>query len=423
MSTKVVDLRRVDALINEAYQPYLEDYRRYQVFKGGASAGKSFFVLGQKIPYNMLMHAGYNVMVLRKVGVDNRNSTFAEMKKGIREWGLEDMFNVTTSPMEITCKFNKNKAVFFGLDDVEKRKSVTFETGDLVCVVVEEASEITFDDFMQLDLRLRGVGGPTPKHIILMFNPIDIDSWLKAQFFDHALKAEHGFVCQTTYKDNRFLAVADVEKLEALRDQDEYYYSVYVLNKWGARSTATVFHNLVIESFDYVEQDFKNVRFGMDFGFNHANALIGTGWRDAELYIWYEVYAKHQHNSDFIEATRETGLPEQYTIKGDSAEPDKISEWQSAGFKNCFGTEKYPGSLHRQVHFLRDLPKIHIHETACPNAAREFPRFRYRQLKSGLIIDTEFVEIDDDTIAATRYSCDDLVGAEAQSHFFIKRRA
>ncbi len=414
-----VDLREVDTYINPAYQPFLEDYRRFQVFKGGAGAGKSIFC-AQKIVYNVLLHPGYNVLALRKVAKDNRNTTYAEIKKGINAWNMGALFDCTTQPLEIRCKFNGNKIVFFGLDDVEKLKSLTFETGDLVCIWGEEASEFIYDDFHQLNLRLRGTGS-IPKHMMLSFNPIDIDSWLKTRFWDRTLDPRDGFLCETTYKDNQYLDEAYKAELEGYRDIDEYYYNVYVLNQWGSRSTATVFHNLVIEDFEFREHDFSNRRLGMDFGWEHPNCLEGIGFKDGELYIWYEQYAKHQKNSEFIEAVEETRLPKGYTIKADSAEPDKIAEWNAAGWSNCFPTDKFPGSVKRQVDYLASLPKIHIHSKLCPQAARTFPRFRRRQLKDGTILDNEFVELDDDPIAATRYSVDDLVGDAVQSHFFMKR--
>ena len=251
MPEVTVDLSEVDSYINPVYRPYLEDYRRFQVFKGGAGAGKSVFIGGQKIPYNMLTIPGYNVMALRKVGVDSRNSTFAEIRKGIKAWGLEDLFIVTVSPMEITCRATGNKCLFFGLDDVEKRKSVTFDTGDLVCIWIEEASEVNEEDLNQLNLRLRGqvVNGSVPKHLIVSFNPIDIDSFLKARFFDRKMSEQEGFVCETTYLDNQFLDEAYKAELLKYKDIDENYFNVYVLNRWGTRSTTTVFHNVSIEDF------------------------------------------------------------------------------------------------------------------------------------------------------------------------------
>lgn len=419
MPIKTIDLTAIDTYINPVYRKYLEDYRRFQIFKGGAGAGKSYFV-GQKIVYNMITVPGYNVLALREIGRDNHDSTFAEICKSINELDLNGVFDINHSrgAEEITCKATGNRVIFRGLFDVLNIKSITFPTGDLVCIWIEEASEIVEQDFNQLNLRIRGIG-TINKHIILSFNPIDADHWIKHRFFDEKLEKKRGLICETVYKDNDYIDDEYKAELESYERIDEYYYMVYVLNKWGMRSTARVFHNIVIEDFKFEEHDLQNRRFGIDFGYNHANACIGIGYRDGELYLWSERYAKHQLNASFISSAND--IPKDYVFKADSAEPDKIREWNNAGFTQCYGTEKYPGLLRRGIDYLKSLPVIHIHKTRCPNAAREFRNLKYRELKGGIILD-EIVEINDDTVSAVRYAVDDFVTDSGQSHFFIKAR-
>lgn len=419
MSTHV-DFTDFNLFENKAYRKYIDDHRRYQIFKGGAGAGKSVFIT-DRIIYNIILHKGYNGLVIRQTGVDNHTTTFQELQKSINKLCLTELFNINRSKgaEEISCKLNHNKIIFHGLDNVEKIKSITFETGDLIFVWIEEASEISEDSFNQLDIRLRGIS-TIKKHLILSFNPIDIDCWIKPRFFDTPIDPKDGFICETTYKDNLFIDDAYKAVLEGYKEKDFYFYQVYVLNQWGSRSTARVFHNVVIEDFDPTERFYQNRRQGLDFGFNHANAFIKVGYRDGELYIYGEVYAKNQLNSNFIAAVDETGTPKDAITKGDSAEPDKIAEWNNAGYQ-VFGATKGPGSLMAGVNYLKELPKIHIHKTLCPNAAREFVRFKYRELKDGKILD-EVVEIDDDTIAATRYATEEFHATEAANHYFIKRR-
>jgi phage terminase large subunit len=392
--------------INPAYLPFIDDFRRVQVLKGGAGAGKSVFV-AQKIIYQMRYRVGYNVMVLRKTGKDNHDTTFAELQKAIRQLGWESEFSINHSKgaEEITCISNENRCIFRGLDDVERVKSVTFKTGDLVCIWVEEASEILEADFNQLDTRLRGLGD-IPKHIILSFNPIDVDSWLKKRFFDFPLSEDQGYVLETTYKDNNFLDDEYKKRLESYKDTDWYHYQVYVLNQWGSRSTARVFHNVVVEVFEVREENFSNKRQGIDFGFNHANAYEKLGFRDGELFIYKEVYAKNQLNKAFIENVESEGADKNLLITADCAEPDKISEFNNAGFR-ITGATKGAGSLMNGINYLIGLPKIHIHKTLCPNAAREFVRMKYRELKDGKILE-EVVELDDDTVAAVRYGTEEF---------------
>jgi phage terminase large subunit len=391
--------------INKCYCPYIDDFRFFQVFKGGGSAGKSVFI-SQKIIYHMMDKTGYNGLVLRKHAADNHTSTFQEISKVIVSWGLEELFKINKSMGQesITC-VNGNQIIFKGLDDVEKRKGVTFATGPLVFIWMEEATEMSEDDLNQMIIRLRGESA-IPKHIYLSFNPIDIDHWLKARFFDRPIDPGKGFVCESTYLDNEFLTEQDRKNIEAFRDIDNYYYMVYALNQWGSINTARVFTNLVIEDFDIDPANLQNVCHGMDFGFIHASTLMSVGFRERDLYIYGEHYHKELTNDEFIAAIDAAKFPKTNMITADSAEPARIKSWQQHGY-NVVAAKKGPDSLKRQIDFLKSY-KIHIHKTRCPNAAREFPRFKYREMKDGQIVD-QVVEADDDTIAGCRYAVEHLI--------------
>ena len=115
----------------------------------------------------------------------------------IYKWNLGEYFLINKSDMSITCKLNKNQIIFKGLDDVEKIKSTTFETGELTDVWIEEASEIEEDDYKQLNVRLRG--GKSKKQIVMSLNPIDINHWIKLKLINE----DKVTYLHTTYKDNR----------------------------------------------------------------------------------------------------------------------------------------------------------------------------------------------------------------------------
>lgn len=417
-----IDFTHLYELINPTYRKLLQDYRRFQVFKGGAGAGKSVFVAQNRI-YNTIVHRGFNGLAVRKIGCDNHGSTFAELNKVITAWQFDDLFDINRSKgaEEIYCKLNDNMIIFRGLDNVEKIKSVTFKTGDLSWIWFEEASEGCIDDIRQLNLRLRGKKGPTPKHMILSFNPIDTDSYLKAEFFDRKLDTERGFIKETTYLDNQFLDDEYKRELEKLKDTDQYYYQVYVLNQWGARTTARVFNNLKIHDFDIPDYKMQNLRAGADFGFNHASAFERCGFIDGELYIYDEVYVKEKLNKEFIDEIKAIHAID-FAITGDSASPDKIQEMNNAGLK-VYPSKKGPDSVRTVVDWLKALPCIHIHASKCPNAAREFTRFKYREFRDGTVSDKEFVELNDDTVAAVRYAVEDMANSiEGSGHFVLKRR-
>ena len=129
--------------------------------------------------------------------------------------------------MRIICKLTGNEVAFAGLDDVEKIKSITFSNGELTDIWVEEATETQEADINQLKVRLRG--GKSKKQMVLSFNPINIQHWIKKHFIDSGLAT----VCFSTYKDNKFLTEDDRKALEDLKNIDEYTYEVYCLGKWG----------------------------------------------------------------------------------------------------------------------------------------------------------------------------------------------
>lgn len=215
-------------VFNEKFLPLLEDDNRYIVLYGGAGSGKSVFA-AQWLLYLLLKRDKFNLLVIRNTGKSNRDSTFALFKQIINKWKLSKFFKINESDLRITCTINQHQIIFAGLDDVEKLKSITFSNGELTTEWIEEASEISEEDFNQLDVRLRGAG--TKKQIILSFNPIDINHWLKRRFFD--TKADNITILHSTYKDNKFLDDDYKRLLESYKDTDEYYYNVYCLGQWG----------------------------------------------------------------------------------------------------------------------------------------------------------------------------------------------
>ena len=221
-----VNIRISKKVFNPVYLPFLDNEDRYLIFYGGGSSGKSYFI-AQRWIYKLIHPKRCNLLVVRQTGDTNRRSTFPLLKQVIRNWNLSEHFKINESDMRIKCLLTGNEVAFAGLDDVEKIKSITFENGELTHEWVEEATECQEADINQLKVRLRG--GKSKKQMVLSFNPINIQHWIKKHFIDSGLAT----VCFSTYKDNKFLTDDDRKALEDLRLTDEYTYEVYCLGKWG----------------------------------------------------------------------------------------------------------------------------------------------------------------------------------------------
>lgn len=272
-------------VFNAAYLPLLDCDTRYMILYGGAGSGKSHFV-AQRYILRMMQSPGVNILVARATGNTNRDSTFALFKQIINAWGVGSLFTVTETDMRITCATGSG-AVFKGLDDTEKLKSITFPTGDLTDVWIEEATETLEADFNQLNLRLRGKG---KKQIVISFNPVDINHWLKKRFFDS--QGKDATILKTTYKDNRFLDAEYVALLESYKDTDPYYYDVYCMGRWGVYGK-TIFDAQKIQTrLERVREPIRQGRFIYNYDGLRITNIQWQDDKDGEIAVYADPVAR-----------------------------------------------------------------------------------------------------------------------------------
>jgi phage terminase large subunit len=253
-----VNIKISKKVFNDVYLPFLDNTDRYLAFYGGGSSGKSYFI-GQRWIYRQIHPERHNLLVVRQTGDTNRKSTFPLLKQVISNWNLSQHFKINESDMRIKCLLTGNEIAFAGLDDVEKIKSITFENGELTEIWCEEATEMQEADINQLKVRLRG--GKSKKQMVLSFNPVNIQHWIKRHFIDSGLAT----VCFSTYKDNKFLTDDDRKALEDLKLTDEYTYNVYCLGKWGILGK-TVFDARAIQArLDELQKPYKTGYFKYNY--------------------------------------------------------------------------------------------------------------------------------------------------------------
>lgn len=393
-----VDFSYLPELMNDIPYRLLFVKKRYVVSRGGSGSGKSVGH-AQKIIFYTLNELGRNTLVVRKVGDTNRSSTFALLKKTINEFGLGELFTIRETDMVITC-INGNQIIFKGLDDVEKIKSCTFARGDLSDVWIEEASEITEDDFDQLDLRLRGKTAPSFQ-ITLTFNPIDSMHWIKRKFYDEADPRAHCVL--STYKDNKWCDEETKANLELLKEKNPYLYDVYARGEWG-NAGDIVFQNAKYERCPYKLEDFDEIVAGMDFGYTHYHAIELIGFKDGRAYSFAELYVNQKTNAQVIGLNDDRKILDKgQRCLADSAEPKSIQDWRNADY-NVQPVKKGPDSVRMGLTYLAGLEWT-IDPVTCPGLAAEVRGFSYRKDKNGTIREIdEAVGIYDDGIAAARYA-------------------
>jgi phage terminase large subunit len=221
----------------------------------------------------------------------------------------------------------QNEIFYDGLDDPEKIKSISGITG----LWLEEATEFTERDVLQLDLRLRGKTAHY-KQIMLTFNPVESAApWLKQKYFDATGKPlilENTTVHLSTIRDNPFI---DDEYKAVLKGIDDPEYSaIYLHGKWAV-ATGVIFTGWKIEAIP--ESRWENSIYGLDFGY-HRTALVQVAIdKDAmTAHMRQLIYDKGMTNSDIIDRLGTLGISQTAEIYADSAEPDRIEEIFRKGY-------------------------------------------------------------------------------------------
>lgn len=403
--------------------------KRYIVMKGSAGSGKSVDT-AQNYLLRLMQDKGRNLVCIRKSDITNRDSTYAELTgAAYRMFGdqVEQYWNIKQSPLSLICRHNGNQIIFRGVNDEkqrEKLKSITFQRGKLTDVWIEEATEITQADFEIIDDRLRGELPPGQFYQIRMtFNPVNRNHWIKKVFFD--VPDPNVLTHHSTYLDNRFIDAAYHARMDRRKEVDPEGYQIYGLGEWGEVG-GLILHNWKVEEISQDLNDYDDIAIGQDFGFNHANALLLLGIKDDNLYILQEVYVFEKETAEIIPLAVKAGFPKNRTMWCDSAEPDRIKTWKSAGFrakgvtKEHTTDKKYQAA---QIDWLKGVVSkervihrmIYVHPS-CVNTIKELQQWKWKKdERSGEYLD-EPVPFQDDAMAALRYGTEGWRKPKARYH-------
>ena len=355
--------------------------KRLLVVYGGAGSGKSV-ATAQEIVRLFLTHPNCRILVVRKTLPAMRITAYRLVLDLLYALGVKFYLNKS----ELVARFNNNEILFKGMDDPEKIKS--YEAN---YVWVEEATEITKGDFLQLNLRMRRANAAGINQMFLTFNPIDAYHWLITDVVQG--HRDDAAIHHSTYKDNiRFLSPEYISELENLINQDQNYYRIYALGEPG------VLENVIYRNYEIVDEWPTNgdQYYGLDFGYNNPSALVHVLERDQQIYTQELLYKSGLTNADLISLLREV-LPSGALIYADAAEPARIQEIRSAGF-NIKPADK---SVKDGIDAVK-RHKLHIHRDS-QNLIAEIRGYSYRTDKDGRVLEDP-VKFRDHCMDSLRYA-------------------
>lgn len=376
------------SLYNEKFIPLLHDNKRYNFLMWSAGSGKSVFVAQREIikSYNK----NNKLLCVRKVYATLRDSCFAELKWIANMRGLQDHFKFVTSPLSIENIKTGSQIIFRGMDDQEKIKSVQ----GVNRIWVEEATELTQQDFDQLDLRLRG---KDKMQITASFNPVNVDHFLNTKFW-MMWDTDEQTLLHSTFLDNRFVWEKYKQVMERLKLDNFDYYKIYALwERWDLQGRIFNKRNII----EQIPQNARLLWYWLDFWYSVDPASL------VEIYMidWVPlvnelIYKVWLTNTDLDELMRQLWVSKDYCIVADSAEPKSIEELSRMWWLIEPAT-KGKDSINYGINSMKQ--KGFNVTGSSSNLIKELRKYTRATNKTTGQILPKPVDVDDHAIDATRY--------------------
>ncbi len=292
-------------------------------------------------------------MVLRKVRKTIQESCVELIRRALAENNIIHDWNKSDRVITfINPRGQVNEILFDGVDEPEKIKSMK----GITSVWLEELTEFTRLDFMQIDLILREETGHY-QQIMASFNPDEAQApWIKAMFVD--VKHPNSLVDVSTVEHNPIREMRE-RYLQTMTDSiagDPTYWKIYRLGQW-ALPTGQIFKWDVTEAPSFrVDEIF----YGGDFGYTVDPAAYVKIYRKAnEFWVEEIVYRTGLTNPDIVRTIKDDPRcgPGDMSY-WDSAEPKSIQELNDLGLI-ALPAVKGPDSVRAGIDYLKSV-KVHI---------------------------------------------------------------
>lgn len=346
---------------------------RFIVNRGGSRSSKTYSIL-QMLLMECFKNSNMLVSICRKTGPTLFSTVYKDFVDICNDLNILSL--LVQNKTRGTFTFPNGSIVqFFSIDEAQKLRGRKHDI-----VYINEANEISAEEFLQLNLRTRN-------KIVLDFNPSDEVEWINNILKDKTNSIE----IHSTYKDNTFLSPQIIREIENLINTDFKQYQIYALGLYPI-GKERVFTN--IYTCEFPETD--NFIYGMDFGYNDPTVIVKIWVNDGKLYIHEELFESYLNTEQLIQRMGEIGISKKHPIYADSARPDLIDSLNKAGYYVLKGDKKI-------VEGLDYMKTLQINVTPnSKNTYREFKHHCYKVVKDK-ITDTP-TDKDNHSIDAARYA-------------------
>lgn len=355
-------------IVNYKYEPVFFTDSRYIILMGGRSAGRSF-VASQLAIAKLRAPEYFRCAIMRFILSDVKKSIYQEIVDRIEE---NEYKNVRQTNLGFECGGNLIHGMGFRKSQSDQ-KSKLKSLASYNYVIIEEADEVSEEDFQQLDDSIRTMKSDIK--IILLLNPPNKDHWIVKRWFNLVeSKDRPGFYkpelkkgiddtlyIHTTYRDNiANINASTLKNFERYKETKPDHHASMIDGLVTEGKRGRIFKNwkpISKEEYDKLEYD---PFYGLDFGFtNDPTALNELKQHNNKLYIFELIYETGLTNSDIAKRLETLGVKKTSKIWGDSSEPKSVVEIRREGW-NIEGAVKGPGSVSAGLDLLADYDVYYV---------------------------------------------------------------
>lgn len=367
----------------KSYYDFCNSRARIQVHQGGTRSGKTYSILTGLIELCYANeNAGIVITIVRKTFPALRGTAYRDFFEILER---ENLYNAEAhNKSDATYLLYGNLVEFISVDQPQKVRGRKRDV-----LYINEANEITLEDWRQLLLRTTG-------RAIIDYNPSDEYSWI----YEEVIPREDADFFKTTYKDNPFLPQETIDEIERLQKADANYWRVYGLGERGA-SQARIFTHFQ----ECAQLEGKLVAYGLDFGYtNDPSAIVKLSTDGEALYVEELLYRTGMSNRELAEFLKGEGVGREIVI-ADSAEPKSIDEIHRYGI-NIHPARKGADSIRTGIQYLKSKP-LYV-TSGSTNLLKELRNYKYKEDKNGRVLN--------EPLDAFNHSIDALRYAASHSH-------
>jgi len=346
--------------VNESYKSLFQTKARYVILLGGRGAGRST-VASQYGNARLVAPEYFRCAIMRYVLGDIRNSIYREITDRAEENGVLDKLSINDSMMTIEYGANSINAVGFKKSSGDQKAKLK-SLANYNCVIIEEADEVSEEDFMQLDDSLRTMKGNIT--IILLLNPPPKSHWIIKRWFNLLPSGVKDFYIpelRRDVKDTLFIRTSYKDNIKNLDRQSIENYKSYQISK--PNHYYNMIEGLVPETvrgkiytnwreIESIPFEARLIRRGLDFGYtNDPTALVDIYEYNGGYILDEQIYRKGMSNKQIADFINNLHYPEIIVI-ADSAEPKSIDEIKLYNV-NILPAVKGKGSIKTGIGFIQ----------------------------------------------------------------------